>query len=179
MASVATLRDLLEALVESAREGGKLHKVLSDVENLFKVVNNYEEVREILGSPAYDVEKRKELVKEMAQIFNFDSLTVNFVSLIIELGRFKAFLRSQEPVIRRLIRASGRIRADIIVARSLSESELNTLKESIKKLTGSEVDVSVKVDPTILGGIIAKIEDRVFDSSVKTQLERTKMLLST
>jgi len=43
---------------------------------------------------------------------------------------------------------------------------------------GQEVEVSSKVDPEIIGGIIAKVEDRVFDGSIKTQLEKIRGVLS-
>lgn len=178
MGSVATLRDLMEALIESAKEEGKLDKIAYDLAEFFKILSNQGEIRDILGSPVYDTEEREAIASDIGERADFDKLTINFICLAIELGKFKSLVRSEEPLMRKIRKASGKVRAEITMVASPSESDLNRIREAISRLTQSDVEVIVKVDPTILGGIIAKVEDKVFDGSIKSQLERIRSALS-
>lgn len=177
MATIATLRDLIEALVESAKEEGKLDKVISDLEMFFELLRS-EEVRNTLGSSVYGARERQAVIKDIGDRAGFDRLTVNFLDLVIELDKFKALLGSQETFMRKLRKASGRVKAEVIIASEPREEDLQRIKESLKRLVGGDIEISVNVDPSILGGVIAKVEDKVFDGSVKTQLEKMKGFLS-
>jgi len=178
MASVATLRDIMEALIESAKEEAKLEKVTSDLEGFFKILFNQEEIEDILGNSVYDTAERKAIAGDIGEKAGFDRLTTNFIRLVIELGKFKTLIKSKEPLMRKIRKASGKVRAEITVATNPSEADLNRIKEALSKLTKKDVEVIVKVNPKILGGIIAKVEDRLFDGSIKSQLERIRNVLS-
>ncbi|MDA2919361.1 ATP synthase F1 subunit delta [Desulfobacterota bacterium AH_259_B03_O07] len=178
MASVATLRDLLEALIESAKEVNKLQKVTSDLETFFKTISSHEDLKKILGSSVYEIEERKDIVGDICEKMGLDHLTLNFIKLIIELEKFKTLINSQEPVIRKLRKVSGTQRAEVTFPEPPRDSDLSKIKESLERLTGDEIELVVKVDPNILGGVIAKVEDKVFDGSIKNQLERIRGVLS-
>ncbi len=178
MGSVATLRDLMEALIESAKAEGKLEKIAADLERFFKIFSHREELRDILGSTVYDAGERKAITVDVGERAGFDQLTVNFICLAIELGKFKPLVKSEEPLMRKIRKASGKVRAEITMASSPSESDLDRIKEAISKLTEKDVEIILKVDPALLGGIIAKVEDKVFDGSIKNQLERMRAALS-
>ncbi|MFQ5787355.1 MAG: ATP synthase F1 subunit delta [Thermodesulfobacteriota bacterium] len=178
MASVATLRDLIEALIESAREENKLQKVTSDLEKFFKTISSHKDLKKILGSSVFEIEERKDIVGDICEKIGLDNLTINFIKLIIELEKLKTLINSQEPLIRRLIKVSGIQRAEVTFPETPSESDLSKIKESLQRLTGNEIELVVKVDPSILGGMITKVEDKVFDGSIKTQLEKIRGVLS-
>ena len=112
MASVATLRDLLEALIESAKEVNKLQRVTSDLETFFKTISSHEDLKKILGSSVFEIEERKDIVGDICEKMGLDHLTLNFIKLIIELEKFKTLINSQEPVIRKLRKVSGTQRAE-------------------------------------------------------------------
>ncbi len=177
MATVATLRDLTEALVESAKEEGKLDKVITDLERFFGLLHS-EELRNILGSSVFGARERQAIIKDIGEKAGFNNLTVNFLDLAIELDKFKALLSSQETFMRKLRKASGRVKAEVIMASEPNEEDIRRIRESLNKLVESDVELSVKVDPSILGGVIAKVEDKIFDGSVKTQLEKMRSFLS-
>jgi F-type H+-transporting ATPase subunit delta len=178
MASVATLRDLTEALIQSAKDEGKLEKVTADLEAFFKINHDQEQVKNILASPVYDMVEKKAIADDIGERTGFDKLTINFIALVIELGKFKALLKSEEPFLSKLRKASGKVRAEVTTASNPSESDLNRIKGALKELTKKDVEVIIKIDPSIIGGIIAKVEDKVFDGSIKNQLERIRNILS-
>jgi F-type H+-transporting ATPase subunit delta len=179
MGSVAALRDLIDVLTESAKEEGRLDKIAYDLVEFFRILSNHEDIRDILGSPVYDTQEKEAIVRDIGEKAGFDKLTINFICLAIELGKFKSLARSEEPLMRKIRRASGKVRAEITVVANPSESDLNRIRETISRLTQNDVELIVKLDPTILGGIIAKVEDKVFDGGIKNQLERIRIALST
>ena len=69
----------------------------------------------------------------------------------------------------------GEISAEVTVAEKLSDAHLNTLKDTLKSVTGGKaVDLNVKVDPTIIGGLVVKLGSRMVDSSLRTKLNAIK-----
>ena len=178
MASIATLRDLTEALIESAREEGKLDTVTSNLESFFRLISDAEEVRNILWSSTFELQERKGIIEDIGTKEGYDKLTVNFLDVVLELDKFKSLVKSEETVIQKLRKASGKLKAEVIMATEPTESDLAKIKDALVKAVGQDVEVSSKVDPGIIGGIITKVEDKVFDGSIKTQLERVRNVLT-
>lgn len=178
MASVATLRDLVEALIETAQRENKTKKVTNDIVSFYNVITADETLKKILGSSAYETSERISIIDDLGERAGFDKLVTNFVSLAIELDKFKTLLKSKQSILRRLRKASGISRAEITFGEKPSDLDLKKITEGLERLTGDEVEIEVKIDPAIIGGIIVKVEDRVFDGSIKTQLERIREILT-
>jgi len=68
----------------------------------------------------------------------------------------------------------GEATADVTVAESLSEKNLDALKSALKSVTGKDVALNVKVDPAIIGGLVVKLGSRMVDSSLRTKLNSIK-----
>ena len=82
MASIATLRDLSEALIESAKQENKLDKITSDVEDFFAVISSTAELKNVLGSSTYELKEREEVTRDIASKRGYDKLTTNFLSYL-------------------------------------------------------------------------------------------------
>lgn len=178
MATIATLRDIVDALIESAKGENKLDEVTSNIESFYEIISSSEELKNILSNTIFDIEERVSVVNELCKSASFSSLTSGFMSLVVEMDKFKAFINSKELVLGKLKEAAGKISAELISAENLSENDIKRVKNALSEATGKDIDISVKVDSSIIGGLIAKVEDKVYDSSVKTQLERMRGVLS-
>jgi F-type H+-transporting ATPase subunit delta len=77
----------------------------------------------------------------------------------------------------RLLAHQNIVRADVTSAAPLSPEKTKALEESLSQVTGKKVELSVRVDPELLGGLVAAIGSTVYDGSVKTQLQRMKQEL--
>jgi len=71
-------------------------------------------------------------------------------------------------------RFKGEATAEVTVAEPLSEKNLAALKDALKSVTGKDVDLKVKVDPAIIGGLVVKLGSRMVDSSLRTKLNSIK-----
>ncbi len=77
----------------------------------------------------------------------------------------------------RLLAHQNIVRAEVTSAAPLSPEKTRALEDSLSKATGKKVELSVSVDPELLGGVVAKIGSTVYDGSVKTQLQRMRQEL--
>jgi F-type H+-transporting ATPase subunit delta len=77
----------------------------------------------------------------------------------------------------RLLSHQNIVRAEVTSAAPLSPEKTKALEESLSQVTGKKVELSVSVDPELLGGVVAKIGSTVYDGSVKTQLQRMRQEL--
>ena len=71
-------------------------------------------------------------------------------------------------------RFKGEASADVTVAEPLSDKNLDALKSALKAISGKDVTLNVKVDPSIIGGLVVKLGSRMVDSSLRTKLNSIK-----
>jgi F-type H+-transporting ATPase subunit delta len=77
----------------------------------------------------------------------------------------------------RLLAHQNIVRAEVTSAAPLSPEKTKALEESLSQVTGKKVELSVSVNPELLGGVVARIGSTVYDGSVKTQLQRMRQEL--
>ncbi len=72
---------------------------------------------------------------------------------------------------------SGRVEAEVTAAVELTEEQKKRLEKALARMTGKEVELSVRVDPSILGGLVVRIGDRVLDASLRAKMEAMRRAL--
>jgi F-type H+-transporting ATPase subunit delta len=77
----------------------------------------------------------------------------------------------------RLLNHQNIVRAEVTSAAPLSPEKTKALEDSLSQVTGKNVNLSISVDPELLGGVVARIGSTVYDGSVKTQLQRMRQQL--
>jgi F-type H+-transporting ATPase subunit delta len=82
-----------------------------------------------------------------------------------------------EQYLRRLAERRGEVTAEIIVAQPLDEARRNALDEQLRRAVGARVAVDVRVDPSLLGGMIVKVGSRMVDSSLSSRLQRLRLAM--
>ena len=73
----------------------------------------------------------------------------------------------------------GEVTAEVTAAQALDQSQIDAIAANLKKVLGKKVNVSLNVDPEIMGGLIVKVGSQLIDSSVRTKLERLHRALKT
>ncbi len=177
MATVATLRDLVSALVDSAADQSELSRIKADIENFFGLLHDSAELRDVLLSTVFSMEEKKAILED-SMASSFLDVTKRFILLVLEMDKVTAFLCSREAVLARFDEALGKVTADITSAKDLSPSDVERLSAALCKATGKTVEVFLRIDPSMIGGIKVQVGDKVYDNSVRTQLERIRGVLS-
>jgi F-type H+-transporting ATPase subunit delta len=154
----------------------KLEKVLEEVKELLRIFD--EKALKYFKSPVVPVERKKELLEKVLQKVELSPELKKVLYLMVErnrLGLLKEFYSEFESFVNARL---GKIVAEITTATELDQETLNKIKEKIEELFGKKAEVTVKLDPSIIGGFIVKVADKVLDASIKTQLENLKKAIA-
>ena len=101
-------------------------------------------------------------------------LTKNLVYLLLDGERVGALPSISRELDAMVEAKSGRVTADVTSAKPLDPSQLSQITAALEKLSGKKVVVNSSHDPELLGGVVAKVGDRVYDGSLRTQLRNLR-----
>lgn len=161
------------ALYGDALARKKVDKISSDASVILDAVKNSKELSLFFRSRIIDKTKKEEIVKA---IFSgkVDSLSLNFLLLLIERGREEFVKEILEDYQSLENEKKGVIKVEVTTAVELSKDEQQALREKIDEYTNLKSEPVYKVDNKIIGGFVVKVKDMILDASIKRQLELLK-----
>ena len=161
------------ALYELAVESKSTDAVLSDLTGLKSLIEENVELNAVVASPVYVRAEQAKAVIAIMEKAGANDLTVKFLGAIADNGRLFALPQIIQAFIEEVARRNGQISAEVISAISLDGQRKKLIEETVAKLAGSKnISLEMKVDPSLLGGLVVRIGSRLFDTSVKTKLNR-------
>jgi F-type H+-transporting ATPase subunit delta len=170
-------RRYAKALLELAREQGELDPVLRDVGAIAGAWKESAELREIVRNPVIPRPALKAAVDGVMQKLGCSKLVRNTVNLLADKGRL-AHLAEVLHALEELAEAeTGRVRVEVVSAKPLSESYYARLTEKLKRVTDREVVLVKKQDPSLIGGVVTRVGDQVFDGSLSDRLSELRETL--
>ena len=171
MALVSISRRYARALLEVALESGQGDKILAELEVLATEIDGARDLRVLLESPIFARSQRREVLAALAERAKLSKTTHDFLMVLVDRDR-TALLRQIARIYRDLAdEAAGRVRATVVSPLPLSETETRQLNGALASATGKTVALTTELDPALLGGLVARVGDRVYDGSLKTQLK--------
>lgn len=156
-----------ETLEETGRQLAALASVFHDGE-----------LSAIAESADLDRKRKGEVAVRVAERAGASGTVRNFIGLLAERDRLRFLGSISEEFSRLLDRASGRVRAKIRTPMPLAEESVREIRELFGKRTGKSVLTDVQQAPELLGGVVVEIAGRVYDGSLRTQIERLRAALS-
>jgi len=144
----------------------KTFTALQSVNELFKI----ESAAKVLRSPVMPNDLKRSLVDLALSKSGADSHLTNFTDTLTSAGRLGLFPEVVQAYEALLNEAKGILQAEVTAAVELGQTELDSVKASLRGLLGRDVRVVQKVDPSILGGFVVRIGNMLIDMSVKTKL---------
>lgn len=157
------------ALYEEADATGVLDAVDDDVLMLIETLESNGELARFFKSPVIPQEKKDKVVRELLSD-RIEDLTLRFLRLLIRKDRetMTKPILDQYQTLRDEQR--GIVDAEVTVARPLEDEDREALTEALEKKTGKTIRLHVEEDADLIGGLIVRIGDRVFDASVRNKL---------
>ncbi len=120
---------------------------------------------------------RQSLMEAVSQAMGLTQPVTKMLVLLARSGKLNLVPELAASYQQRLLAHQNIVRADVTSAAPLSPEKTKALEQSLSQVTGKKVELSVRVDPELLGGLVATIGSTVYDGSVKTQLQRMKQEL--
>lgn len=159
-----------QALFEIGNEAGNLPQLADEVRRFGELYAENAELRSVLDNPLVPEPSRESIIDELAQRLGLGVITRNTVKLLSQRHRLIAVPYLARALNKLADERAGLVRAVVTTATSLSDSYYAQLKAQLEKSTGKKIVLETSVDPTILGGVITRIGDKVIDGSLRTRL---------
>jgi len=170
MVTGSLARRYARAILEIGTAHGNLDKIGADLRSLSKAMHDSLELVTALTNPAIRKADRRRVIDSLLQRIGATPQSKNLVSLLLDgerLGSLAAISREVDAMIEA---RSGRIAAEITAARALDAAQLSQIITALEQLSGKKLAVTQREDPELLGGVVARLGDTVYDASLRTQL---------
>lgn len=158
------------AIFEVASERGKIDQVEADLGAIVQAIEDNADLSKIMLHPHIAAEAKNKLVDELFKS-HVGEETFNFLSVLIENGREAQLTDIYRSFVNLSNDARGIADAVVTSAKPLTSEEQAELAEQFGQKLNKKLRLQSVVDPAILGGVVIKIGDRLYDGSLKTKLE--------
>ena len=101
-------------------------------------------------------------------------MVINFVNVLIDRKRIDQLAGIETAFRGKVDEIRGITRGEVTSAEPLAKDELERVTDALSKISGKQVLVTTKVDPSLIGGLVARVGDMVFDGTIRTQLNQLK-----
>jgi F-type H+-transporting ATPase subunit delta len=163
------------ALFELADERRALDAAAGDLRELRAMLHESGDLMRLVRSPVLSRAEQGKAIAALAERANLSPLTRDFLAIVARNRRLFAVPAMIEAYLNKLAARRGEVTAEIVAAQKLTPAQEGALGEQLRRVVGSRVTIDVRVDPSLLGGMIVKIGSRMVDGSLKGQLQRLQL----
>ena len=163
-----------QALVEIGEEQNALDGYGRDLTALTELVAESKDFREVLINPVFPKEDKKKIANSILEKLGTDRMVINFINLLIDRKRIDQLEGIEKAYHQRVDEIRGITRGEVASASPLDDAELDRIRQALSDISGKDVRLSARVDPSLIGGLVAKVGDKVFDGSIRSQLNELK-----
>lgn len=177
MSTNAIANRYAKALVQIGSETGAVDQFNLQLTRFSTLLSESRELASVFGNPAYGIDSKREILKELVARLQVSPLVSNLLMLLLERGRISVLPLIAESYGAFADELSGVIRPTISSGLPLDAAQIEEIRTALAKSTGKKVELKVAVDPSLIGGVVTKIGGKIFDGSVRTQLARIQDIL--
>ena len=168
MISTISARRYAQAIFQIAQAKNNLDEWKKELRKLADITQD-KEVTDLIDHPKVPFNLKAELIKQRLDTSN--ELVLNLCYLLILKGRLKNADQISDQYDNLLDAQLGIKHAVVTTAVAVDETEKNKITSQLEKITGKKVTVKLQVNPNIIGGMVARIEDTLIDGSVRNRLD--------
>lgn len=166
-----------KSLVELAENQGNLNLIYDDICSVKEISHSNHDFHALIKSPVISSDVKSKIINNIFK--KSQSLTIQFLNKVIDSRREKLLPEICESFIGMYNNINGIALANVITAMPLDESNIQKIRNYIsKKINKPNVQLEIKVDKGIIGGLIIQYEDKLLDMSIKSELHKLKLSLN-
>lgn len=162
------------ALFELAQEAGSVESVAADLELFEALVQENADLARLIKVPVFSAEQQGKAVAAVLKNAKIGGIASNFIRLVAQNRRLFLILPMVSAFRELVAQAQGEVVAEVQVAEPLSDKHLGVLRQALDDVTGKKVRIDLRVDPSLIGGLIVRVGSKMIDASVKTKLSSIK-----
>ncbi len=170
------VRGYAAGLLELARAEGVVSRVGDELYRIARALETSADLRLTLGDPRLPLERKHGVVADLlgGRVL---PLTLNLVNFVVAAGRSRDLPAIADELAARAAAERDRAVAEVRTAFELDEETVQRLAEALSRATGKQVEVKIVVDPSLVGGVVARVGDTVIDGSLRHRLEGLRQAL--
>jgi F-type H+-transporting ATPase subunit delta len=162
------------ALFELARDEKSIDAVRADLDRFEAMLNESADLRRLVRSPVFAAGAQMKALSAVLDKAGISGVSANFLKVLTANRRLFAVSDVVRAFRALVAKFRGEASAEVTVAEPLSDKNLGSLQAALKAISGKDVTLDVKVDPSIIGGLVVKLGSRMVDSSLRTKLNSIK-----
>ena len=167
-------RRYARALFALAQEERGVASIRGELDDMTRLLAANPDLRRRLFQPLHPASERRQVLKSLCEQGGGSQTIRNFFTYLIEQRRLVVFDAICDEYNLLADEAAGRVRAEVRSASPLRDEQRERLVDALARRTGKEIDLTVQVDPSLIGGAIATVGGLVFDGSLRTQLSQLR-----
>lgn len=165
------------ALFELAVEGKQIDQVADDLAALSLLLGESDDLQRLVRSPVLSRDEQQRAMVAILSHAGAATLTRNFVGLLAARRRLFVLADIIDTFNQLLAAHRGEVRAAVISAHALSQTQLDALRATLKTVLGGEVAIDAQVDQEMIGGLVVRVGSRMVDASLRTKIQRLQLAM--
>jgi F-type H+-transporting ATPase subunit delta len=164
------------ALFESAMEAGELDTIQEQLATWSDALSETKDLQTFFFSPRFSSAEKKDAIRKIIEGGNERFL--NFLELLAERHRLPATFRIRRAFDELWREEHKMLTVEVTSAVDLDESLVRSIGDRIEEKTGRRIELTSRVDPDIIGGLVLRVGNKVLDASVSGRLQRLRRQLA-
>src|SRR5215471_5062694 len=165
------------ALFELALEADTIDSVLADLQEFDALLDESLDLTRLVRSPVFTADVQSKALAAVLDKAEIGGLAAQFLKVVTSNRRLFAIRGIIKAYGALVAHHKGEVMAQVTVAEPLSDAHRNEIQDTLNAVTGKDVRIDVKVDPSIIGGLVVKIGSRMVDSSLRTKLNALRNIM--
>ncbi len=170
--TLSTGNSYSQALFELASENKLINDIEQQVSSILKLINISNDFKDLIKDPTNKIEDQLKIINKISDQFKFNELLKKFLGFIVSKRRFFYLEKILNDFLNICSNSRGEIQAELSSAKELNENEVNSIKDELTNTFGSNIKLSHKYDPSLIGGLIIKVGSIMIDTSIKNKLQQ-------
>jgi F-type H+-transporting ATPase subunit delta len=170
-------RRYAKALMHIGQKDGNYEAYGEELISFTSLFQQEKKLRAVLNNPTFAIPQRQAIIQEIGERLRLSTIVINLLHFIVDKNRMQS-LPDITALYQELVDAvANRARVKLVTAHDLSQKKIEELAQGLQEVVGKQVMMEVETDPSLIGGVVARIGDMVYDGSIKTHLERLRETL--
>ena len=176
--STQVVQPYARALMSVASSNNLTEQFGEDVRSLLNLLQSSEELRNFIANPTVKPENKKVVLKQVVGE-SISPYVRNFLMLLVDKQRIQLLKEISQQYLAFLRELNQTVLAEVISTVELSEAQQQTIRDHVISMTNAtRVELEPKIDPDLIGGVIIKVGSQIIDASLRGQLRRLSLRLS-
>lgn len=158
------------ALFDHAVKNDILDRLSKEIDTLLPILHNSPEMIESISAPIYLKHQQNSLIAKISKNLELPKELINLLYLLAQNQKLELVKDILEVFQELFIEQSGKKIVTVILSKQLEQEERIKLKDSLEQILSAKIILNYKIDPKILGGIIIRLDDKMMDASLATEL---------